>query len=630
MIGIIYYLYFLILGFFYSKYIFNKNIYFHLWIGGVLGNVILMFGMMIISLVLGFTITSHLIFLILSTIPLLLLFKFKGLPKSFKKDKNEEMTNKIFWFIIIPIFILIAVLLTNHILVPVEEGYASGQSTYGDLNMHLGFITSIKEQQTFPPDYVFLSGEKLNYPFLVNMLSSSVYSFGTSLRMSVLIPSYVMCLLLIMGFYYLAHKITNNKKAAAIATIFFFIGGGLGFAYFFDGARGNVENYTRIFTDYYHTPTNFNENNIRWANPICDMIIPQRTTMAGWLVLLPCLWLLIDACKTNKRKSFIILGLLASTLPMIHTHSFFALGVICIGMFFFYFFSNNNKKEIFNNWFIFGLIVLLIGFPQLFLWTFQQTSGNSSFIRFQFNWVNKVDPYIWFYLKNWGLIVIFIIPAFLNSNKDNKKLLLSALLLFIVAELFLFQPNEYDNNKLFFVVYMIFLIICCDWYVYIFDKLKKEKGITFLAIVLIVVSTMSGILTIGRELKSGGEFTTFTNDMIEMADYIKDNTNSKSIFLTSTSHINPVTSLAGRTTYVGPAIYVYFHGFTDEFMERNSKISRIYSSEYDELYEFCKQNNIEYVYVGSYEASMYNVNWDTISKLECVATFGIERLYKVV
>ena len=58
--------------------------------------------------------------------------------------------------------------------------------------------------------------------------------------------------------------------------------------------------------------------------------------------------------------------------------------------------------------------------------------------------------------------------------------------------------------------------------------------------------------------------------------------------------------------------------------------NEIYSSEYDELYEFCKQNNIEYVYVGSYEASMYNVNWDTISKLECVATFGIERLYKVV
>ena len=30
----------------------------------------------------------------------------------------------------------------------------------------------------------------------------------------------------------------------------------------------------------------------------------------------------------------------------------------------------------------------------------------------------------------------------------NKKLLFSALLLFIISELFVFQPNYYDNNKL--------------------------------------------------------------------------------------------------------------------------------------------------------------------------------------
>ena len=79
-----------------------------------------------------------------------------------------------------------------------------------------------------------------------------------------------------MGFYYLSYKITNKRRASVLATIFFFLGGGFGFIYFIK----NPSLFPRIFTDYYHTPTNFNELNIRWANPICDMIIPQRTTMA--------------------------------------------------------------------------------------------------------------------------------------------------------------------------------------------------------------------------------------------------------------------------------------------------------------------------------------------------------------
>ena len=49
--------------------------------------------------------------------------------------------------------------------------------------------------------------------------------------------------------------------------------------------------------------------------------------------------------KTNERKDYIMLGVLASTLPMIHTHSFLALGVISFGMFVTYFFKQKDKKS---------------------------------------------------------------------------------------------------------------------------------------------------------------------------------------------------------------------------------------------------------------------------------------------
>ena len=631
MIGIIYYLYFLVLGFLYSKYIFDKNIFFHIWIGGVIGNILLMVGIIIPAFLFGFTYTSHIILFITSIIPLIILIKKRGLSLKTKSSDNDEMTKSIFVFLIIPIFLLIAVLLTNHILVPTSSGgVASGQSTYGDLNMHLGFVTSISEQKSFPPNYNLLPNTKLNYPFLVNSLSSSLYTFGTSLRMSVLIPSYVMCLLLVMGFYFLAYKITNSRKASVLATSFFFLGGGLGFIYFINGVKDDITIFTRIFTSFYKTPTNFNEQNIRWANPICDMIIPQRTTMAGWLVMMPCLWFLIDGCKTNKKKNFIILGLLASSLPMIHTHSFLALGIISIGMFFTHFFKSKNKKVVFSNWFIYGLIVLLLAFPQLFFWTFSQTVGNSGFVRFHFNWVNESDPYLWFYIKNWGLVAIFIIPAFIYSKGENRKIIISATILFAISELFVFQPNLYDNNKLFFISYMIFLICCCKLYIHIFQIVKNKIIKYFIVVLVIVLSTLSGVLTIGREMYSGGMYHTFSSDMIKMSEYIKNNTDAHDIFLTSTSHINPISSLSGRNIYVGSSIYLYFHGYGDEYTERSNEVREAYQGSYEELIDFCKNNNIKYIYVGDYELNDYEIQNETLEKLEKVISFGKENLYKVV
>ena len=97
------------------------------------------------------------------------------------------------------------------------------------------------------------------------------------------------------------------------------------------------------------------------------------------------------------------------------------------------------------------------------------------------------------------MVALFIIPAFLLANKDNKKLILSALLLFIVAELFVFQPNLYDNNKLFFIVYMIFLISCCNWYIHILDKLKGVGK--YFVLVLIITAIVKNVVDINIKVK---------------------------------------------------------------------------------------------------------------------------------
>ena len=227
------------------------------------------------------------------------------------------------------------------------------------------------------------------------------------------------------------------------------------------------------------------------------------------------------------------------------------------------------------------------------------------------------------------MTALCIIPAFFNTKKENKRIIISSLLLIIVAEIILFQPNEYDNNKLIFITYMLFLIISCEWLVYIFQKLKNVNGRIYLSIIVITLFTLSGILTIGREIYSGGKFQTFSSDMIKMSEYIKKKTEPNAIFLTSTTHINPVATLAGRNVYVGSSLYVFFHGLGEDYLKREEEIKKIYSGNYEELKKFCEKNNIKYIYLGTYELGSLNPNMNTFKKLKKIATYGTETLYEV-
>lgn len=636
MFGILIYFFFLILGYTYSCCVFtDKDIYFRSWMGGIFGNVLLMAGIVIPSIFMGFTHLSHIVLMLLSVLPLIYLIKKKGI-KDFKKsltDKGGEecgLDMKVLLCLVLPVVLVISIIMTNHILAPYDAGgVASGQSTFGDLQMHLGFVTSIAEQHKFPPNYAFLDGQLLNYPFFVNMLSSSLYLFGTPLRYAVLVPSYVLSLLLVSGFYIIAYRLTKRKAAAVLATVLFFFGGGFGFAYFLNGAKADPTVFKSIFTDYYHTPTNLPDYNLRWVNPICDMIIPQRTTMAGWCMFFPTLWLLLEALQTKQRKFYVTLGILAGCMPMIHTHTFLALGMICAVLFFAYIAKEKDKKGYTVNWVIFGAIVFVMAAPQLFFWTFRQSANNDSFLRYGLNWVNHNDPYLWFYLKNWGITALFAAPAILYASRDNKKLLLACGFIFCVSEFILFQPNEYDNNKLFFIAYMILIIAVSHWLLHIWDSLKGIKGRAYLAVITVIAGTFSGTLSIIREYNSGANYQTFTDYDIDMAEFIKENTPSDAVFLTSTYHLNPVVTLAGRNIYLGSSLYVYFHGLDDDYYNRNREITDAYKGSYENLVDFCEEKGIDYVYVGENERNEYSPSEEMLNKLEKVYAIGSETLYKV-
>ena len=492
-ISILFAVLFLAVGLCTSEAVFSKHtLSRRIWLGLVLGLLMLTWYPSFFSFFVGFNVTSHILAVVLALATAgAAIFYIIWQTKHGKREKPSFRFQPTFLFVVVPLFILGAGLFSTHIIKPHADGSLwVGQVTYGDLAMHLGFITSIAEQGVFPPQYSIYTGHAVNYPFLCETSSSSLYLLGADLRTAYLIPALWAYLVVLLGVYFFFEQWLKRKPRALIATLLFFLGSGFGFAYFFDLAQNgsalstylnaagqsvgtNSTNAQLIWDGFYRTPTNLPTIGLRWVNPIVDMLVPQRATLFGWAFLFPCLYLLQGFTFHKMKENILPLAVMAGLLPLIHTHSFLALGIIsaayCIGDLLFHF----DKKRALS-WLIYAGIACLLAAPQLFKFSFQQ-AAESSMVQFHLNWANNADSYLWFYIKNLGMVFLLMPIAFFTLSKRDRRIFSGALLVWLIAELFVFQPNEYDNNKLLFV-----------WYAYLCGLAAKFLGMMYHRVVCYV------------------------------------------------------------------------------------------------------------------------------------------------
>ena len=580
-----------------------------LWLGLVLGTVLLMWLPCIFAFFFGFTMKAQLLALAAALIlPALVMLLYRK-PLSFRPSNDENRSDWIGLALSVCLTLFCARLLHTHVLMPKEDGSLwVGQSTFGDLAMHLGFVESLFRQDRFPPEYSIFPGQQLNYPFLVDAASASLRFFGFSLRMSVIVPSLWMLLCVFWGFWLLSERISGRFWAILCSWLLFVCNGGFGFALFF----GKYP-FSTIFTEYYKTPTNFTAEDIRWVNVICDMLIPQRTTMAGWCVLLAAIWLLLEAVKRSLegegRCEMLILALLASSMPMIHTHSFLALGMLS-AVWFFCALPQAGRKgtagRLFWNYVLYGLTCLLLAAPQIMKWTMDSVS-TGNLLKWNIGWVSGANGAItnWFafFTVNCGVVFLLMWPMIFFLRGEKLRIFLGAAAIFLLSNVIAFQPNLYDNNKLLYVWFMLTDILVCDWVFSLLPKLRLRSLRAAAAALLVFLGTFSGILSLIRESISG--YQLFSDRQTAAAEFIVDNTEPDSLFLTASAHTNPVAVLTGRNIVCGPGLYLFFHGVNYQTRERTAR--EMYRGGEDFLVP-AKELGVDYVFISDTERSSCDVN----------------------
>lgn len=508
-------------------------------------------------------------------------------------------------YTLLPLFVLGVVLLSTHTIVERDGALWVGQSTYGDLAMHLGFITSIAEQGTFPPMYSICPDTPVGYPFLSDSISATFYVLGADLRFAAMLPAMFAYGLVLLGVYLFFERYLAERKAACLAALLFFVGGGFGFFYFFDLAQFQPDRLSTLFTAFYETPTNYPDYGLRWVNPIADMLIPQRATLFGWALLFPCLYLLLRGAFERDARAYLPLGVIAGALPLVHTHSFLALGIVSAAYLVRSLLRREGKEQLL--WYVkYALIVAALALPQLLCFTFRQAG---SFLRFNWNWDNVSDSFLWFYIKNWGLLFLLLPVAFLDASRRERAVFAGALAVWAVAELVQFQPNPYDNNKLLFVSFAYTCALVAKWLVRAWrrlrDGLRAEKrtlaGARLLAGMTAAALFLSGTLTLAREWVS--EYQLIGADEVEAAEFIRENTESDATFLTYNNHNNAVAALTGRNIVCGSGTFLCFHGV--DYSAREQALRGLFETPAAALPALQETYSIDYVYIGPYERANY-------------------------
>ena len=590
-----------------------------IWLGIAGGTMCEMWLPVLFARLFGFTIWAHIASAVFYLIPFSICFYYGKGYKPKRLSSEDKSFLRMLLIVCIPLTILSGYNQYTHMIMPRQDGsYWCGQSTYGDLCMHLAFLTSFKNAP-FPPSYPLLYDTSMSYPYLSDSFGTTFYLLGMPLSASVAISGTYLMGLTYAGFMILGRKILgNHSKTIAVAALFFFLNGGLGFLYDFDLAwKDHFERVLEIFSGYYKTPANQPEFNLRFSNVIADLMIPQRSLLGGWSMIFPALYLLIDGFKEKNEKKILLLSLFAGGMPLLHTHTFLALGLFSGGFLIGRIIEDKeNRKWILRYSLVYLGIVLLLGLPQLLGHAVKQTLEGGS-LRFQFNWVNNsggrgmIDGYLWFWIKNAGLpylLMLISLPDLFKRGRGSIFLGMSSI--YLVAELILFQPNEYDNNKLFYIWYIFVALLAAEYGRIVMSRLNGLNGRYILAGVIILLSVFSGTLSLIRETISS--YQLFSNTAVSAGNWIEKNTEKDSIFMTGQQHINPVVSLAGRQIICGSDLYVFFHGL--HYQDKKTDCERFYENPEENL-SVLKEYNIDYIYVSDYERSEMPVDLEKMDNL---------------
>ncbi|MBA2621368.1 MAG: hypothetical protein H0U87_09225 [Acidobacteria bacterium] len=664
--------------------------------GNVAGSVAFSLICFLAACSLGFTPLTISLSYLLTVLPLTL-FARKSFRQKFSRDwraalktlegadfrKLARLAYYIFFLVLFWFFFQRAMMET-----PSGAIFIGSSHNLGDLPFHLGAIFSFTDGQNFPPENPSFAFAKFTYPFMVDLIAATFVKFGVRASDAFLVQNVFLAFSLLVILERFVFKLTENRLAARLAAPLLFFCGGFGFVWFFRDVTQSSEGFYQYL---WHLPLDYTirESKFRFGNSLTTLFLTQRSLLLGMPLTLIALEKVreifnqgntkdkrqnaeVERANTETQNSFsvfhsfpfsvFLVGLLAGTLPLVHTHSLAVLFVVCACLFFF-------SIEKWRLWLAFGAGVAVIAIPEL-LWAMSGSATRFGlFFGQNFGWDARGENIFVFYARNLGLFIPLLLAGIYfyftqknqgtepdkNENKlsaktdkialkddvsiekdyhfsfaDRRLLLfyIPFLLCFIVSNALRLAPWEWDNIK----ILIYWFVGSLPFVALLLARFWQSKNVFYksFAVACFVCLTFSGALDVWRVCSRAINYQVFETDSVRLAEQIKQRVEPRAMFLNAPTY-NSAVVLSGRRSfmrYIG-----HLSSYAIDYAPRENELKRIYEGSALAA-DLLKKYDIQYVVVSPEErnycqAAGVELNEDYFRNFPVVAQVGQYRVYKI-
>jgi len=306
----------------------------------------------------------------------------------------------------------------------------------------------------------------------------------------------------------------------------------------------------------------------------------------------------------QPRQRWLLLSgaVLMGLLPFAHVHTFFvAAGVLA----WLTFIQTVRQRRVLTPWIESFFLAVLVAGPQV-EW---QLTGNftDDFSRWYFGWMKNPDEsLIVFWLRNMGLGIVFMFANFLLFKPRrwlqsfHLHFYFPLIALFIITNLYLFQPHNYDNMK--FMVYSYLAVAMFTAHI-LARWLKHSTPLAVLAIACFTSLTLVGMLSIARETYASWQFS--ASEEIELAQRVKEVVPAEARILTSDQHNHFVPTLTGRRVVMGFRAWLWTYGLDYHQVEQD--VAAIFAGA-PSAPNLLQKYGVSYVIIGPSERTIFSAN----------------------
>jgi len=432
---------------------------------------------------------------------------------------------------------------------------------WSDFSATIPLIRSFSLGENFPPQYPLFAGPPIRYHFVFFWITANLEKVGLPLSIALNMLSSIVFSSFIFLIYFLGKTVFKRRSVGLISVLLFIFNGSLSFLEFFKNHPLSINTFTEIAQNTNFASFGPYDGKIVSAFWSLNIFTNQRhlaLAYAAFLLLVLFFYVYSQKKIDLTYSRAIFLGILIGLFPFIHLAIFGALNIALITFLFIY--QPIRKKII-----VAGITVAIIALPQILYMQSAQLNTqlyNPGYLVQTLTVSNFAN----YWLLNLGLTLILAPFGFILAKKNQKKIILPFLALFIIGNLFQFSREISANHKFFnlFVIGMNFFtayLLVSVW--------NKSLAGKFLVPVFLLFLTLSGVIDL---------FPIINDTYIEIKDiknnasaaFISNNTPRDSVFLNSSFLYDPA-SLAGRKIFLGWPYFSWSAGYNTDLRYQNLK-----------------------------------------------------------